>query len=406
MLFACSDSVPDVKPLQPQTGNITFNVNAPEASFYLPGLQRALSNKAELDVGRYMVEISAPNYVTKRVWIDVYANNKNTIDVVLEKVQVPISLNIKPKLSLLAWSDQSGQAGSLMIEDEQISLAVGLYQLTLTKLGYESETFDLELLPETPYHIDLTLRPKVWAAGEVFADRLKDGSDGPRMVVVAKASFDQGDSVGEGDWRELPVRKVVFDQAYAIGEHEVTVSEFRRFAQSANRIGTLKGDDNMPIASVSWHDAMAYAQWLSDQTGETYRLPTESEWEYAARGGLQGNYGIPELDCDKARYGIPYLCSGEGVVAVKSFPANAFGLYDMHGNVWEWTLDCAADDYSNAPNDGSAYIEDKCFRSSVRGGAYMINAHKLRVSYRSWRYRDYANVDTGFRLVKVLPLPE
>jgi formylglycine-generating enzyme required for sulfatase activity len=288
------------------------------------------------------------------------------------------------------------------VSSENIDLPLGRYELVFSKLGYQSQSFAVDVTEHESLVIDLTLIPLSWRTGDVFADVLLDQSLGPRMVAITPGSFVQGDSVGDGDWRELPTREVSIKRAFAIGESEVTVADFRRFAQAVHRVGEPVGEDDMPITHVSWHDAVAYTEWLSAQTAEVYRLPTESEWEFAARAGSHLNYGIGELNCDTARFGVPYLCSDEGIARVKSYPPNPFGLYDMQGNVWEWTLDCAAEDYTDAPVDGSAFIEENCQRSTLRGGAYMINAHKTRVSYRSWRYRDYSNGDTGFRVVKAL----
>ena len=203
-----------------------------------------------------------------------------------------------------------------------------------------------------------------------FRDTLKDGSQGPEMVILPTGSFSMGSHVTESDRpSEGPVRTVTISKRIAIGKYEVTFADYDRFADAT--AGVDRPSDNTwgrgsrPVINVNQADAKAYAAWLSTQTGKSYRLPTEAEWEYAARAGTSTRYSWGNsINCSQARYGrrTEGECSNslDGPVAVGSFAANPFGLYDMHGNVWEWVEDCwhSSYDYKDVPTDGSAWTTD------------------------------------------------
>ena len=197
---------------------------------------------------------------------------------------------------------------------------------------------------------------------QVFRDRLQDGSLGPQMVMIPAGTFRMGDIQGGGMYDEQPVHEVSVE-GFAMGRYEVTVGEYLYFveaigrhapqwmeADSQNNIKTGKDnyykelgdaltDKNYPIVGISWNDAMAYTEWLSQQTGQQYRLPTEAEWEYATRAGTKMKYWWGnEISLNQANCSS-YSCgdSFKYTASVGSFVANPFGLYDTIGNVWERT---------------------------------------------------------------------
>ena len=250
--------------------------------------------------------------------------------------------------------------------------------------------------------------------GEVFRDTLKDGGEGPEMVVLPTESFQMGSPSGETSRydNEEPVRTVNISKRIAMGRYEVTFAEYDRFvaATSGLRPGDEDGGrDSRPVINVSQEDAKTYAAWLSAQTGKTYRLPSESEWEYAARAGTRTRYSWgDEINCRQVRYGRRPggECSDslDGTAPMGSFAANAFGLFDMHGNVYEWVEDCWHDNYEGAPTDGSAWTSGCASSDSavVRGGAWFDNPRLLRSALRG-RYTPSSRVDSyGFRLVQAL----
>ena len=247
--------------------------------------------------------------------------------------------------------------------------------------------------------------------GEVFRDALKDGGEGPAMVVLPTGRFRMGSPSGETgrDRDEGPVRMVDISQRIAMGRYEVTFADYDRFvaATSGRRPNDRGwGRGSRPVIRVSQEDAKAYATWLSAQTGKTYRLPSEAEWEYAARAGTTTTYswgneiGVNRANCD----GCGSEWDNTQTAPVGRFAANAFGLFDMHGNVYEWVEDCYVDSYAGAPIDGSARSSGcgSDVRAVVRGGSWYTVPRFLRCALRDWSPPSYRFADFGFRLVQDL----
>jgi formylglycine-generating enzyme required for sulfatase activity len=195
-------------------------------------------------------------------------------------------------------------------------------------------------------------------------------------------------------------------KGFAIGKFEVTFDEYDRFALAKDRlplpIDEGWGRGRRPVINVSWDDARDYAKWLSQQTGKRYRLPTESEWEYAARSGGKeevwaGTSDEKELD--------NYANRQDRTAPVGEKKSNGLKLHDMSGNVSEWVEDCWHENYEGAPTDGSAWLEadgGDCKRV-IRGGSWSSVPEDLRVSSRRWNYRDSRFNSIGFRLVQDFP---
>ncbi len=250
-----------------------------------------------------------------------------------------------------------------------------------------------------------TALEKASAPGRAFRDVLKNGGHGPEMVVIPAGQFRMGDIQGGGGSDEKPVHDVRIGRAFAMGKHEVTFEEYDRFVEST---GHRKPSDSgwgrgkRPVINVSWDDAKAYVQWLSRETGEEYRLPSEAEWEYAARAKTDSaRYWGEDADraCDYANVhdltsqkingfsGTHHACDdGYAKTApVGRFKANGFVLKDMLGNVWEWVEDCYHDSYNGAPKDGLARTVGNCGRRVLRGGSWGNVPRSVRSAYR---YRD------------------
>jgi formylglycine-generating enzyme required for sulfatase activity len=251
----------------------------------------------------------------------------------------------------------------------------------------------------------------------------------PEMVEIPAGSFQMGDLQGSGDENEKPIRTVEIKK-FAIGKHEVTFVEYDRclYAQGIKE-RNFPGDqgwgrERRPVINISWEDARDYAEWLSKQTGKNYRLPTEAEWEYAARGGTTNTWFWGE-DVSQAciyanvfdrrhetelkfRYAISWesaACDEDEyaeTAPVGSFQPNRFGVRDTAGNVWEWVEDCDHENYEGAPTDGSAWNEDKCGLRVVRGGSWTDGPRVLRASTRYRSGPDARNDTLGFRLAQDL----
>ena len=230
---------------------------------------------------------------------------------------------------------------------------------------------------------------------------LRDCNDCPEMVVVPAGSFWMGCVSGQDcEDNEFPVHQVRMP-SFALGRYEVLFEEYDRFVTETGRRESPYdrgwGRVGRPVIYVSWEDATAYAEWLSAETGQRYRLPSEAEWEYAARAGTMTAYswgpwvGVNRANCaGPADLGPPlerHECGsrwdGRRTALTGSFAANAWGLHDMHGNVSEWVEDCWHDSYARAPADGSAWTGDgDCGRRVLRGGSWADYPLELRSANR------------------------
>lgn len=235
-----------------------------------------------------------------------------------------------------------------------------------------------------------------------FRDRLKVGASGPLMVRLAAGSFKMGSPSSSPKFDERP-RHSVNLTAIAIGKYEVTIKDYNRFATATGR-GKLRGDSDVPAVKVSWRDAVAYTRWLSKQTGQQYRLPSEAEWEYAATGGASSAYWWgPVLKQNRANcFGCGSQWDRQGPAPVGSFGANGFGLHDTAGNVLEWVQDCYHKNYQGAPGDGGVWPEGDCSVRVARGGAFDTVADNIRRAKRSKFGPDVHLNNIGFRVVRDL----
>jgi formylglycine-generating enzyme required for sulfatase activity len=259
------------------------------------------------------------------------------------------------------------------------------------------------------------------------------------MVVVPAGNFEMGspDDEPERDGQnESPQHKVVIVSPFAVARRAVTRGQFNAFV-SAKRHKTEGGariwkdeawcydlkaswrapgfpqDDNHPVVCINWHDAKAYAAWLSGKTGKTYRLLSEAEREYVTRAGTTTPFWWwgSSITPDQANYNYNFHYKGGGregkwrksTRTVDSFEANEWGLYNVHGNVWEWVEDCWHDSYQGAPSDGSAWTtacEDGL--RVVRGGSWYSHPKCLRAAHRSFYDAGTRSSNIGFRLAMTL----
>jgi formylglycine-generating enzyme required for sulfatase activity len=232
------------------------------------------------------------------------------------------------------------------------------------------------------------------------ARTFRDCAACPEMVAVPAGTFMMGspeNETGRGS-NEGPQRKVTM-RAFAIGKHEVTFAQWEACAAEggcAHKPGDETwGRGTRPVINVSWHDARELVAWLARKTGKPYRLPTEAEWEYAARGIADASEPHPPfstgstINYKQANYDANFVYADgkmgiyrQKTVEVGSFRKNAFGLHDMHGNVWEWVEDCYRDSYRGAPSDGSAVLARDCSLRILRGGSWNYYPQLLRSAYR------------------------
>jgi formylglycine-generating enzyme required for sulfatase activity/class 3 adenylate cyclase len=247
-------------------------------------------------------------------------------------------------------------------------------------------------------------------------DKLVDGAQFrscglcPEMTVIKQGSLLMGARIGEPgrSSKEGPQHKVAFKQPFAIGRYEVTFAQWDACVTAGSCSHEPEdrgwGRGNRPVFYVDWNDVQEYVAWLSKLTGMQYRLPSEAEWEYAARAETATNYwwgddiGIDQASCKGCQKAANDITSPVG-----SFGANGFGLYDVHGNVWEWTMDCWNGSYAGAPNDGTAWTTGDCQKRVLRGGAWGVAPDRLRSAHRRSDKITLRSGKRGFRVALTLP---
>ena len=242
----------------------------------------------------------------------------------------------------------------------------------------------------------------------------------PEMVEIPRGSFRMGCVSGRDcDDDEFPVHTVQVAR-FELSKYEVTFEEYDPFTAATGRVRPDDagwGRGRRPVINVSWDDAVAYTQWLSQQTGERYRLPSEAEWEYAGRAGTETkyHYGNDESRlCDYGNYADTNTdyewrntaCSdgvGTKTAIAGSYRPNTWGLHDMHGNVWEWVQDCWNGSYRGAPSDGSAWEGGDCSRRVLRGGSWINPPRKVRSAIRNGFGHTSARTHaSGFRVARTI----
>ncbi len=233
----------------------------------------------------------------------------------------------------------------------------------------------------------------------------QDCADCPLMANIPGGTFEMGDISGAGSSSELPVHTVNIP-AFAMGVYEVTFDEWDAcYADSGcshNPSDGGYGRGTRPVIDVRWNDAQEYVTWLNSITGKSYRLPSESEWEYAARAGTTTDYwwgndiGVNNANC----YPGPCGDSFPNTAPAGSFAANSFGLFDVHGNVREWTEDCWNTTYAGAPSDGSAWLTGDCALRVVRSGSWGSNPLGVRSAYRFGTSASQSYYSLGFRVAQ------
>jgi formylglycine-generating enzyme required for sulfatase activity len=235
-------------------------------------------------------------------------------------------------------------------------------------------------------------------------DRLSDGSAGPSMLKIEGGDFTMGRRLALPDEDDGPAHHVHLE-SFLIGATEVTFEEYDRFARATGRrfprdFGWGRGQ--RPVVDVSWEDARAYAQWLSRRTGKRYRLPSESEWEYAAAGGQTTFFwwGIQPGHGRAVCFDCGTQWDNRSSAPVASFQPNPYGLYDTAGNVMEWVEDCYHPDYVGAPPNGNPRGREDCDLRVARGGAFNKPARSMHSTARHSLAPETRLNALGFRVAR------
>jgi formylglycine-generating enzyme required for sulfatase activity len=242
----------------------------------------------------------------------------------------------------------------------------------------------------------------------------------PHLIEIRSGSFEMGSSGSQAN--EWPPHHVTFAQPFELGATEVTFREWDACVVDSACKGELLADsgwgrDMQPVINVSWEDAKAYAEWLGRKTGRICRLPSEAEWEYACRAGTKTEYALPSPDGsdDITGKGLANCeeCGSKWddtrTAPVASFDPNAWGLHDMHGNVWEWVEDCWHYGYEDAPGEGQSWLEQNggiCDYRVLRGGSWSYAQVGARCAFRVGALASGRGADIGFRVVCSPPIME
>jgi len=247
--------------------------------------------------------------------------------------------------------------------------------------------------------LGLTAYAQAASNGPQVGATFRDCQECPEMVVIPAGSFDMGSSAEQ----ESPIHRVTIAKAFAMGKTEVTQGQWRAIMGNnpSHFSGFFTSDcgSNCPAESVSWNDTQEYIRKLNAKTGKQYRLPSEAEWEYACRAGWHQEYcGSDNVD------GVGWYEDNSGGTThpVATKEANAWGLYDMTGNVWEWVEDSWHSNYLGAPVDGSAW-QGRGSQRVLRGGSWVKEPEKVRSTDRLYDSTGLRYSDLGFRIARTLP---
>ena len=386
-------------------GELSLQLTPASASVELLDAPRPYTPGVRLPIGAYRMRVSSPGHDAHESDVDI-AHGRNLVSVTLTRQYGRLAIAIRPANAVVTVVSAS--------EDKpvpyaaQMLLPAGPFSIRATAMGHRNLVRNLTMT-STGVSLNLDMQRFDITPGHRFRDKMKSGGEGPELVVVASGTFRMGSDVGARD--ERPARQVRVLEPFAIGSYEVTTSEFDRYRKQARP----KGKD-LPVTDLSLSDAQAYVDFLSRETGYNYRLPSEAEWEYAARAGSDSLYYFGDDADTLCEHGnvadnalkelFPYYETANcedgfpRLAPVGSFKPNAFGLYDIIGNVEEWIADCWHRSYKGAPRTARAW-EPHCARLKVvRGGAFDAPPKHHRMTFRTMGGE--ASDSRGMRVVREL----
>lgn len=372
-------------------GTLTLSLSPADAAVTLLEVPEAYRPGVRLPTGDYRVRVRRAGYLEQTRMVAVTGDTAASFSLVADPQ--PFTVTVTPAEARV------GFVGVATRYAPGVRLPPGDYRVRALLVGHQ--TWEQTVAHgNAPTAREVVLRPGI----AEFADAVA-GASGPTMVLVPAGAFRMGcvSAVGCRSG-EQPIQEVTFNAPFALSKYEVTFDQFDQFTAAVGRpqVPLPRGwsRTNRPVVNVSWADAGAYADWLSAETGRRYRLPSEAEWEYAARAGAATAYswgddiGAGRANCN----GCGSRWDNNGTAPVGVFVANPWGLHDMHGNVWEWTLDCRNDDLAGAPADGAARTAGDCLRRMLRGGSWSDRPASLRSARREWDEASLAVPEIGFRL--------
>ena len=400
---------------EPSAATITLEANGREV--YRGSTPIAL----QLEPATYILSASKSGYAQRRFEVKIARGDRTSISkeqLQLRRLSGTAVISSEPASPGARVFIDGKDAGAVPLITE---LPVGSYEITI-KGDKLSGTAQLQIRDGEQRTLVVKLqgakqsKPKTNSRVQrTSGDVIQDCPQCPKMVYIPAGAFRMGDIQGGGDSDEKPVHRVSV-KAFLMSATEVTFDQWDACVAAGGC--SYKPSDqgwgrgSRPVITVSWEDITdQYIPWLNKKTGAQYRLPSEAEWEYAARAGSETKYSWGNTASHEyANYGTDSCCDGlakgkdkwKYTSPVASFYANAFGLYDMHGNVWEWTQDCWNGSYKGAPSDGTAWLSGNCSRRVLRGGSWFKYPDILRSANRNYYSTGFRNSVIGFRLARTL----
>ena len=387
-------------------GSLTIDTVPTNAAVRLVEVKQPYEPQMLLPIGSYEIEVSHPGYTPQSLRM-VVRQQANTRRIRLEREYGRLNLSIAPGEAVVTIRYDAGSGVRSFEYFDRMQVPTGNVVIRAKALGYRNYERNLKMSMAGLNH-NIDMKKFQITPGREFRDELRGGGDGPLLKILSAGSFVMGAAGGYPD--ERPPRTVTVTQPFAIGVYELTRRQY-------NRVESLGPEDNVPATNLSWGQVDGYLGWLSRETSYTYRLPSEAEWEYAARAGTTTPYYFgsdPGRLCEYENVGDQAMRTqfqkdtvascNDGVIRlapVGNFKPNPFGLFDMLGNVHEWVADCWHRNHEGAPSTAKARTSI-CNTPGhvVRGGDWFAAPADARVSFRNVGTK--ASDSLGFRVVREL----
>ncbi|TNE73274.1 PEGA domain-containing protein [bacterium] len=396
--------------LDKNTGLLSWKTTPVNANVTINKEPQTGKTQTELAPGRYLVELSAEGFDPLSENIEIKRGERVQKNWTLNQQTGGLQFSVEPYNAkvTLKRNNQTVETwtGLKILKD----VPVGTYQITAELNGYERKTQTLTIQKDKTQALELILeKAKAGAISTSGAGKTITNSIGMEFVLIPAGTFQMGSNESSG---EKPVHSVTISQPFYMGKYEVTQKQWK--AVMGNNPSNWKGD-NLPVEQVSWNDVQEFIKKLNQKEGgNKYRLPTEAEWEYAARAGTTTKWSFGDDESQLSKYGNfadknstmswadkTQNDGYENTSPVGTYKPNPFGLYDMHGNVWEWCQDWHDSSYYSysprtdpqGPNSGSDRV--------LRGGSWNFIAEDARSAIRGISNPDGRNSIIGFRLVRL-----
>lgn len=375
--------------LEKNTGLLSWTLNPTNAQISINKEPQTGKTQAELAPGRYLIELAAQGFDSQSETIELKRGEslKKTWTLVQQTGGLQFSVNpVDAKITL----KQNGQTVETWTGLKILrNLPVGTYELNAELAGYQNQTQQITISKDQTLSHELNLKK-----GNTTGESIKN-SIGMEMVLIPSGTFQMGSNESDD---EKPIHSVTISQSFYMGKYEVTQKEWS--AIMGTDPSFFKGD-NLPVEQVSWNDIQEFIKKLNQKEGgEKYRLPTEAEWEYAAKAGTNTKWHFGDNESQLGDYAWYSSNSNTKTHEVGQKKPNLFGLYDMHGNVWEWVQDWYGSNYYQSSPKTDPKGPSSGSRRVIRGGSWLYFAESARSASRNFGSPEYRYNNIGFRLLR------